>query len=160
MSQTTINQRLKFLIEKLAVSARAFSEIIGEKATNTQNYVGTRQLEPKREYLAKVLLHFSNVNPYWLLAGEGEPFLPKSDPAHDSHQVHSKNFLASTGNRVSGNLTQAIGADTTLSDCENKLAVATREIEFLRQQLELKDRLLESKEEMLTLLRSQFKNPN
>jgi hypothetical protein len=165
VSETTINQRLKFLIGKLAVSARAFSEMIGESPTNTQNYVGSRQTEPKHEYLAKVVHHFDTVNAHWLLTGEGAPFL--NDLQAGTTQTGNFN-QAGTSNKQTvksnkGNV-QTGGGNTmnnlTLDDCKNDLEKAQREIEYLRGQLKMQETVLAAKEETITLLRASFNRPN
>ena len=161
MSEATINQRLKFLIENLSSSVRAFSESIGDSYSNTQNYIGTRQLAPKHEYIAKVLKHFSNVNAYWLLTGEGEPFL--NDPLGSTTQTGKIN---QAGSRNKQTITSNKGAFQANSggaqDAQSNAALesANKEIALLREQLAMKDQLIAAKEEMLSLLRSQFNRPN
>ena len=159
-SEITINQRLKFLITKLSNSVRAFSEAIGESTSNTQNYIGARQLAPKHEYLAKVLNHFSNINAHWLLTGNGEPFLPGTNPLASFNQTSKKG---------KGTFVDAIpdSITYTFEDCKKERDIYKAECESLRKQLELlrdqltmKDQLLAAKDEMLSLLRSGKNQPN
>lgn len=159
MQQNTINQRLKFLIESLSTSVRAFSEHIGESTGNTNNYIGSRQLAPKHEYLAKVIKHYSTVNAHWLLTGEGLPFIEGAD---DANSVSIKN----TKGQVIG-VNHGTATYQTLADCEKDLKVAQEKIEQLKEQLAAKeallaakDDLIAAKEEMLSLLRGGHNRPN
>ena len=146
MAQTTINERLKILIDSLGMSARAFSTAIGSGDTNTRNYLD-RGSKPGAEYLEKIVRRFESVNSVWLLTGEGEPFLPGTQPTQNVSTNKGK------GNIVGQNITTAIG-NITLDDCKRELGTYQREVEHLKQQLELKDALLAAKEEMLVLLRN------
>lgn len=162
MQETTINQRLKFLIETLSVSVRAFSESIGESTGNTNNYIGSRQLAPKHEYLAKVLTHFSDVNAHWLLTGTGEPFKEGSTPTQNQTNISgSKNIVAS------GKGGKAILNNYTLADCEKERDTLraerdslAKQVELLHGQLQTKDALIASKEETIELLKAAFNRPN
>ncbi|MGI4866132.1 MAG: hypothetical protein ACRYFZ_19565 [Janthinobacterium lividum] len=163
VSQQTINQRLIFLIEKLSVSARAFSEAIGESPTNTHNYIGSRQLAPKHEYLAKVVRHFPIVNSHWLLTGEGEAFTGEA-PAPPVAITNKKNKGPVQNNTGDNN---TITNNVKLEDCERNLASSKKDVEHLKAQLAAKDELLASKDafialqaETLSLLRGGYTRPN
>lgn len=163
MEQNTINQRLKVLVDRLGLSSRAFSELIGESPTNTHNYIGNRQAEPRASYLINVLSHFNNINPGWLMTGQGEPFL--SDPQTSTTQTgnfnqagHSnKQVIKGSKGKIQAN---SDGNNTELDNCQRDLAASQKENELLRQQLTIAQALLEAKEETLSLLRSGFNRPN
>lgn len=162
MSQQTINQRVKFLLDKYQLSVRAFSELIGHKPANTQNYVGARGSMPGADYLQSIVEHFEDVNPVWLLTGKGEPFKEGSAPTQNQTNISGKKStvaIASNGNATTNNY--------NLTDCEKErdgykaqLDKAQREIELLTGQLELKDTIIKGKDEMLDLLRGGFNRPN
>ena len=162
MELKPINQRLKFLLQQLGVSARTFSEMIGEKSSNTQNYVGSRGSMPGADYLEKVLRHFESINPTWLLLGEGEPFKDGSSPAQNQTNISgNKNIVAS------GKGSKATLENSALTDCEkerdsykSKFDNAQTEIQSLRDQLARADALITAKDEMLDLLRGGFNRPN
>lgn len=160
VQQETINQRLKFLIETLSVSVRAFSEQIGESAGNTNNYIGSRQLAPKHEYLAKVLKHFSTVNAHWLITGEGEPFLSGTTPSTTITQTQKKvkgPDVGATNGPVTYNVEQyKKERDIYQAECDS----LQKQIDLLRDQLTMKDQLLAAKDEMLALLRGGYNRPN
>ena len=162
MEQTTINQRLIFLLDKLKVSARTFSDLIGESPTNTQNYVGTRAAEPRAGYLENILRHFKFISSLWLITGEGEPLLPGTPESSivqtgKFNQAGTRNKQTVTSNKVGF---QANAGAVQGSHLYTALESANKEIVLLRQQLDMKDQLIAAKEEMLSLLRSQFNRPN
>lgn len=167
MEQSSVNQRIKFLIEKLGISARAFSEIVGESPTNVHNYTGKRNSMPGADFLEKILYHFENINPAWLVAGKGEPFL--SEPQTGTTQTGNfnqagTNIKQTTKGNSSNTQNNAGGGNTqnnlTLADCKTDLERAQREIEYLRGQLLMQETVLAAKEETITLLRASFNRPN
>lgn len=161
MTQTSINQRIKFLLEKYNLSVRAFSELIEQKPANTQNYVGARGSMPGADYLQSITEHFEEVNPVWLLTGKGEPF------KDDGSAPHTQTSISGKKNEVNIAGGKAIQNNYSIADCEKELEIAwrdaasyQREIELLRGQLEGKDALIAAKEEMLVLLRGGHNRPN
>ncbi len=154
MSEPTINQRLKFLIEHLSTSVRAFSEAIGDSYSNTQNYIGSRQLAPKHEYIAKVLNHFSNVNARWLLTGEGEPFTGEAPAAPAGSTRKNKDSAQNTiANR-------ATPANAQLDNCQRDLEAAKKEAAGYQREIALLESQLRDKEEIITLLRASNNRSN
>jgi hypothetical protein len=162
MSQESINQRIKFLLENYKLSVRAFSELIGQKPANTQNYVGTRGSMPGADYLQSITEHFEEVNPAWLLNGKGKPFLtdaPALTQTNISGKKNAVNVASSNGKTIQKNY--------ELSDCEKEIDLlkaqldkAQREIELLTGQLKMQETIIQSKDQMLDLLRSGFARPS
>jgi hypothetical protein len=152
MEQDTINQRLNFLVESLAQSARAFSDAIGESPTNTHNYISGGR-KPKPEYLKSLLLHYRNISAHWLLTGEGEPFLPDSPIlTHETNAnyVKSKNFSQNLNSGINtGTVGNTTGVGQSLS--QEQQTALQRENELLRAQLADKERTIQ-------ILLSQQKN--
>jgi hypothetical protein len=164
MEQGSVNQRLKFLIEHLGLSARAFSELIGESPTNTHNYIGKRNSMPGADYLEKVVNHIENVNPMWLTTGKGNPFLGDAPVSTQSTTITAPKNKGNIQNNTGSH--NSIGA-APLDDCRRDLAAAQKEVELLREQLAgkdvllaAKDDLIAAKEEMLSLLRAGHNRPN
>jgi hypothetical protein len=137
MEQRPVNQRIKFLLDALNMSARTFSEVIGEKPSNTQNYVGTRNSMPGADYLEKILNHFENVNSIWLLTGKGEPFLSGTSTA-SSVSNNKKISRSLVVGHVGGNATTT--QNQSVSGNEQALQ---RELELLRSQLADKERTIQ-----------------
>lgn len=141
MTEVTINERLKFLIERYGLSVRAFSTAIGATDTNTRNYID-RGSKPNAEYLGKLLKRFSDINPTWLLLGEGEPFLAGGTPT--------------TTNTTHINNNSGIGINTgtvTLEACQRELEAMKRDAVSYQREIELLKGQLEDKNEIITLLR-------
>jgi len=162
MEQMSVNQRVKFLIEQMGLSARAFSEAIDESPTNTHNYIGKRNSMPGADYLEKILSHFDNINPIWLITGKGEPFLIKGDTNEPLVSYTKNNYGNSVGNNR-GTVTQhgQAAAQAPIADgTQAKLEAFQREVEFLRAQLASKDALIASQQETIDLLKTAFTRPN
>jgi hypothetical protein len=161
MEQDSVNQRIKFLIEQKALSARAFSEAIQESPTNTHNYTGKRNSMPGADYLEKILLHFEDVNAHWLLTGQGAPFL-FPPPAMNNE---TKATIKKTKGNVQANSGQTVN-NITMEDCQRDLAICRAELEasrneikLLREQLEIKDSLVAAKDETINALRAHLPQP-
>lgn len=164
MEQQAINQRLKFLVNNIGLSSRAFSELTSESLTNTHNYIGTRQAEPRASYLTKVLSRFSNINPAWLMLGEGEPFKEEALPTHNQTNISEKKKAINVAGANHGTVTTN---NYTLSDCEKERDILktqfdslTKQIELLNGQLQMQKTIIEGKNQMLDLLKGGFNRPN
>lgn len=160
--QTTIAERLTFLIEHYNMSVRAFSSAIGATDTNTRNYID-RGSKPNSEYLEKLLRRFNDINPSWLLLGEGEPF--NGETPNTSVAITNKKNKGPVQNNTGDH--NNITNNVKLEACERDLlamkkeaAAYQREIELLKGQLETKDNLIASKDELLNFLRGGFNRPN
>ena len=164
-----INQRIKFLLEALQLSARDFSRALGVADNNTQNYLEPRFAQPKADYLEKIMLHFGSINSSWLLTGNGEPFLPSPDENNQAIVGNQKFFRSPVVATGQGPAYQENNA-TLASDVEaikNKLALAEQEVEHLKAQLSsrdatiaAKDMIIAAKDDMLALLRITYNRPN
>lgn len=159
MSELTINERIKFLIEKSGMSVRAFSNAIGATDTNTRNYID-RGSKPNSDFLEKLLRRFNDTNPTWLLLGEGDPFLLKKPNSIELHTNSTQNTSPTKNN--SGN---AIGINHGFSTQQQgglpgNEAALLKEIEFLKAQLAMKDIVIAAKDETIDLLKAAFNRPN
>lgn len=66
-----INERFEKIIKDLyGNNKRAFANAVGISPTVVENVVGTRRGKPSYEVLEKILSN-ANINPTWLLKGEG-----------------------------------------------------------------------------------------
>jgi|GEM_PF-1619931 len=157
--QTTVGQRIKFLLEHYAISARNFSKQLGVAENNTQNYIReNKPAIPNADYLERIMLHFKSINPSWLLTGQGTPFLPDSPPTSEQTIHVQKNFRSPIVGANHGTANQQQHVQGGEEGAE--LQLAKQEIESLRQQLELHKALLASKEETINLLRGSYNRPN
>lgn len=150
MSKGAINQRLKFLVDSLSTSVRAFSEAIGDSSSNTNNYIGSRQTEPKPEYLAKVINHFSEVDAHWLLTGTGEPFKEGGSVRQNQTNISGKKNSVN----VAGNHGTATN-NYSISDCEKERDGYRAERDCYKLQAELLASQLADKERTIQILLKQ-----
>jgi len=164
MPQTTIGQRIKFLIESENISVRKFAQTLDVAETNIRNYLD-KGTKPSSDALEKIVRSFPRTNIVWLVTGEGEPFLSESDTGTTQtgnfNQAGTSNKQTIKGNK--GNIQTGDGStqtNLTLADCKNDLDKAQREIEYLRGQLKMQETVLAAKDETITLLRASFNRPN
>lgn len=161
MNQSTINQRLKILIEKLGLSVRSFSALAQVSPNNTQNYLGKRQIKPKREYLDQVMRHFSHVNETWLLTGEGEPFitLPTENtlPTTNAKKISRSQIIGTNHGTAYQKHNTTSASNEALKDklisVEKERDALKIENEWLRMQLKTQEALIAAKEETISVLR-------
>jgi DNA-binding transcriptional regulator YiaG len=157
--QQTINERLKYLIDSLKISARAFSATLQVPESNTRNYLD-KNTKLNSDYLERISRNFKSVNLNWLITGEGEPFLSlpneNEQPTENGKKFFRSPFIGN--NQGTANQQQHVNS---ASDAEltTKLTLAEKEIEHLRTQLKMQDALLASKEETISLLRDKQNRP-
>ena len=151
-AQSTVNERLKFLIDSLNMSARAFSSAIEMPDSNTRNYL-TRGTKLNSDYLESIARRFNHVNLGWLITGQGEPFLTDTPPAAISHSGDFNITGNAVTQKVKVNKGQAQDIVKQLDDCQ-------RDVEGLRRELALANALIASKDETISLLRIRFDRPN
>lgn len=156
MNQSTINERLKFLIDNSGLSVRAFSAAVGVTDTNTRNYID-RGSKPNSDFLGKLLRRFHDINPTWLLLGEGEPFVSQPADAAEPAPRYQKNNPGSS---------PAARPGPSPADYEKQRDAYKaerdgykRENELLREQLAMKDALIAAKDETIGLLRGGYSRP-
>ncbi|TGE26916.1 hypothetical protein [Hymenobacter metallicola] len=108
-----------------------------------------------------MLKHFSNVDAYWLVTGEGKPFKEEAGDLQTQTNVSGKKNAV---NIAGGKATQN---NYSITDCEKERDtyraerdLARQEAQSLREQLALKDALIAAKDEMLVLLRGGYNRPN
>jgi hypothetical protein len=140
MPESTINQRLKILIDALGMKVRTFSTALEISEATTRNYLD-RGSKPGADYLQKILERFERANITWLLTGIGEPLLPKSGEASEPRSISQKNISGGqTIGVVHGTATQN---QYTMAECEKDLASARKEIALLTSQLADKERTIQ-----------------
>jgi predicted transcriptional regulator len=157
MSETTINQRLNFLLNALGMKAGPFSRALGVSETTVRNYVD-RTSKPSSEILEKIVNTFKQVNLVWLVTGEGEPFLQEAgesaqlhtNKGNSSNNVLGTNYGQSNQNAGTGNPNQHIGDSAAsqyitsgTNNLEEKLRTAEETIQLLKSQLQDKERIIQ-----------------
>ncbi|MVN77716.1 helix-turn-helix domain-containing protein [Hymenobacter sp. HMF4947] len=161
MSETTINQRLNFLLKELGMKAGSFARALELSETTVRNYID-RTAKPSSEVLEKISNTFRQVNLVWLITGREEPFI-----SDDEGSVTQTNISGDRNNVASGKNGKAIQKNDGLSDCEKErdilkaqLDKTQQQVEHLQAQLATKDALIASKEETIDLLKAAFNRPN
>jgi hypothetical protein len=149
-NQKPINQRLIFLLKSLKMSARTFSDAIGESPTNTQNYVGKRNAEPRASYLENVLRHFTTISPLWLLTGEGPEFISEAAESSVVHQSQSQNQKKNRGHII--NHTGNGPTNYTLEACQRERDLLQLTCDQQQQQIQLLQANVEDLRRALTAL--------
>lgn len=91
----SINERIRLLMRILGHNNNSFAKALGVNPTVTFNIIGGRGNNPSFEFLEKLLFTFDNINPAWLLKGEGEMFMDKSKVAESV-----KNDLATNADQL------------------------------------------------------------
>ncbi len=160
MTEQSIGQRIKFLIEATEFSVRKFAQAIDVSETNIRNYTD-RGTKPSSDVLEKIALQFPQTNLEWLLTGRGAAFKTDSDGGLTQTNIAGKkNAVNVAGGKA--NQTNII-----LTECERERDaykaerdLARQEAQSLREQLAMKDQLLAAKDEMLALLRGGYNRPN
>ena len=162
MSQETIGQRLKFLMDSLNLKVRTLASALDVSETNIRNYI-TKDSKPSSDILERIVQQYPQVHAHWLLTGNGEPFIL---PANENNQTtaHAEKFFRSpvvgTNHGTAYQENNATPAATDVENLKIKLALVEQENEHLKAQLATKDALLASKEETLALLRGSYNRPN
>jgi transcriptional regulator with XRE-family HTH domain len=134
--QTTINERLKILVEVLGTNQNALAVMLGLSPSTFRNYTD-RESKPGYEVLERLYHSFKHINLYWLFGEPGEPLLQNSPEVTGTVPNTRKISRSMVVGNVSGNATQNQGStagDQTAMERENEL---------LRAQLADKERTIQ-----------------
>jgi hypothetical protein len=163
MSETTINQRLNFLLKTIGMKPGAFARALDLSETTVRNYVD-RSAKPSSEVLERIANTFKQVNLVWLITGNGEHFLPNSTPSSGSHHISTKNFQGNVSGPNHGTITQSVGhfkpkgnSDAPLP--ENMVMLSTDAHEAMLREIELLKSQLHDKERTIQILLNQAPKP-
>ncbi|MDB5268020.1 MAG: hypothetical protein JWP58_1060 [Hymenobacter sp.] len=154
MTQMTIGQRIKFIMDAHDLSIRKIARTLDVSDTNIRNYIA-RDSKPSSDVLEKILRSFPQVNPAWLLTGEGEPLFSKTPDSGELSTTSTKN---NSGNSIGinhGKASQQQGTSPSPTE-----AALLQKIEYLEAQLVMKDQVIASKQESIDLLKAAYGRPN
>lgn len=70
---STVNERIKTIIDNQELSVSAFAEKIGVLQQTLNNYL-TKGRDPSYDVINKILTTFVDLDPTWLITGEGEMY--------------------------------------------------------------------------------------
>jgi len=68
---TTINERIQKLIEEYHLNPNSLATRLGVAGTVIYNIIGERKSKPSFDLFQKIFQTFEDLNPHWLLTGEG-----------------------------------------------------------------------------------------
>ncbi len=138
--QTSVNERLKILIEALGTNPGAMSRILGISPSTLRNYTD-RDSKPGYEVLEKLYHSFKHINLHWLFGEPGEPLLSGAAEAPGVYQ-RAKNNSGNMMGTNHGTITQT-QHHASSANCEEQLAAAKEVIALLRSQLVDKERIIQ-----------------
>jgi hypothetical protein len=132
-----INSRFLLLIKRLGMNNNSFSKKLGLiNGTAIGNIVGGRKNKPSFDLIFKIISTFDYINSDWLITGRGEMF-----------NTPQKNEGLTVVNEP------ALPYGKKCFECDRKQEV----IEMQRQRLETLNMLVESKNELIELLKGENK---
>ena len=148
-------------MESLSLKVRTFASALDVSETNIRNYI-TKDSKPSSDILERIVQQYPQVNSLWLLTGQGDPFLSNYPPTSEQTTHVQKNFRSPIVGANSGTAYQenSVASNHEMEALQNKLTLAEKEVEHLKAQLATTNALLDSKNEMLTLLRITYNRPN
>ena len=133
--QTTINERLKILLDALGTNPNALAKVLGLGQSTVRNYID-RESKPGYEVLEKLYHSYEGINLPWLFGDPGEPLLSG---------VAEKGAIYQTAkNNRGGQVIGRVGRDAiNHSPNAAEQAKMQQEIEFLRSQVAEKERTIQ-----------------
>ncbi|MCU0439199.1 MAG: helix-turn-helix domain-containing protein [Raineya sp.] len=75
----TVNHRISMIRQHYELSQKQFGEKLGIQSA-TISHIEKNIHRPNFDVVASILATYREINPYWLLLGEGKMFLDKDDP--------------------------------------------------------------------------------
>lgn len=166
-TQSTINQRLLYVVNSLNMKVGPFSRAIGLSETTVRNYTD-RNSKPSSDVLAKIASTFDHVNLVWLVMGKGEPFSINLDSKKPQATVGTLRKAISTAvteiaaeakaNEIAAeakavlksNTLEINSITTTNNNCEEKLRIVEQSLEQLKSQLQDKERIIQLLEHQIS----------
>lgn len=162
MSETTINQRLKFLLKALDMKAPAFARAIGVSETTFRNYID-RDSKPGTEVIEKIANSFEKVNIVWLVTGKGEPLADKpSGTTVNSTVSGEQSTVTNIGQSVGGvlNINSLDSCKASLVEALGQITLLASQLEASKTLLEAKDTIIAAKDDTINMLRAAYTRPN
>jgi transcriptional regulator with XRE-family HTH domain len=132
--QSTVNERLKILMEDLGMNPNSLSRTLGISPSTLRNYTD-RDSKPGYEVLEKLYHSFKHINLYWLFGEPGKPLFA-ADESIANYQASEKN----SGNIIGTN--NGTATVNQLADCEKDLRNAREKIALLSSQLEVQTKYI------------------
>ncbi len=88
--ETSVKERLKEFIKAEGISEREFCRRVGVGSAYIQSI--RKSIMP--DTLQQITIQFPQLNPLWLLLGEGEMFIPETKPEAEATEIRPSEMLA------------------------------------------------------------------
>ncbi|MBE9488235.1 MAG: helix-turn-helix transcriptional regulator [Bacteroidetes bacterium] len=85
----TINDRIEFIIKDKKLTANDFASKLGVRASNISHIVTGRN-KPSFAFIEKLAIEFPEINPLWLLKGEGDLYLSNNTETKTENPLPEK----------------------------------------------------------------------
>ena len=139
--QSTVNQRLKILIEKLGLNANSFSKEIGLTSNSVVFNILNGRNKPSYELLKKISDRFPTVDTRWLISGETTE--NEIDNALNDIQATYSKMLSNESN-----------------DKKENCLAEKKEIELLYKVITAKDELIKMAEDLIKSTKDHLNDNN
>ncbi len=125
----TINKRIDLIIKYLDIEQGEFADSINEKDSFISRIVNGGTNEPGFNKIAKIYQFYPEINPHWLLTGDGD-MLKKEENKMNVGNIH--------GNDNNHNIVNM----STLGECEERVRGLEKEIQRLEEQVKDKNEII------------------
>jgi hypothetical protein len=133
-AESTINERLKILMEVLGTNPAKLSRILDTSDSTVRNYI-YRDTKPGYDVIEKLYRSFRHINLYWLFGEQGEPLLASPPAGATGSVTASKKITRSlvVGNAANATQNQAGDSDkdVLIEQLRSQLADKERTIQIL-----------------------------
>lgn len=154
--QSTINERLKIIVEALGTNQNALAVMLGLSPSTFRNYTD-RESKPGYEVLEKLYHSFKHINLYWLFGEPGEPLLGDGNSGVNesglTYQSQAQNQKKNRGHITNHNNS----GPTTYSivDCERERDRLWNICQSHEKEIELLRKIIDDKDLIIKLYQSQ-----
>lgn len=119
------NRISQFLLDENITSAE-FADKIGVQRSSVSHVLNGRNY-PSATFIQKILKAYTNLNPRWLILGDGDVYESKNAALTGNTLFSKDNFEEKRGNSFSGQANSASNTDTNIGDEESDTISADRE---------------------------------
>jgi hypothetical protein len=157
--ETTVNERLKILMNALHLSPTAFAKVLGVSGSTVRNYFDSeRNTKPGYEVLEKLYHSFGHINLPWLFGAPGSPLV--ADKLETGTTQTGNSNQAGTGNKqtIKGN-NVGIQNGGAVHQYKSKLPVQAEgidDVEMLKTLVQQLRSQLDDKERTIQILLTQL----
>jgi transcriptional regulator with XRE-family HTH domain len=150
--ESTVNERLKILMNALNLSPAAFAKVLGVSGSTVRNYFDSeRNTKPGYEVLEKLYNSFGHINLPWLFGAPGSPLIvdklevstTQTGNFNQASTNNTQKVKGSKNNVQNNNGDHATITNNLVDDCRRDLKAANEKISLLTSQLADKERTIQ-----------------